>query len=261
MPGIFNDEPESERRKRRLFEAPQIDPTAQARKAGRPHFNRVLGGVLMPDSMMPIGPHGSKTLRQVPAVYLAWVQAQPWAQRWTAWQPVADYLTRWPLPDSAQEYVWPAHIAFVSPLQACTPTQEWNHPQHALLTCHPDSYLHEDKFHTFALGALGLRPSWYDKALQAYRLTPQKRWQAIQAGAAEVKARGGMPRSLTFVRVDDDGQTRCTKHCYPSEHAARSEIDRILTSRRRHRPDYLRTYECPECGFWHLTRQKLPHES
>lgn len=267
MAGIFNDESRSERRKRRLFESAQVNPAQQAVKAGRAHFNRVLHGVLMPDSMMPIGPHGMKTLRQVPADYLAWVQAQPWARDWHPWHPVADYLLRFPLSETENSEprtanLWPSHIAFVSPMQACTPTQEWHHPEHALLTCHPDRLLHEDKFHTFALGALGLRPVWFDEKLKAYRLTEQKRWQAIQAGAAAVKQsfKSQVSRER-LVRVDSLGAEICTKHCYSSADEAQGRIDNILNSRRRNRPDYLRAYECERCGFWHLTRQKLPHES
>jgi len=264
MAGIFHNETDDERRKRLFFESAPPDPTQQAKKAGMGHFNRSLHDVLMPQSAMPIGPHTGMLMERVPADYLAWVQAQPWAAHWHPWHPVADYLARFPNQEQGtrnKEHLWPSHIVFVSPMQACAPSKDWHHPQHALLTCHPDTFLHEDKYHTFALGALGLRPVWYDAKLKAYRLTAQKRWQAIQAGAAEVKSRNTGASHLTFERVDASGQTRCTKHCYATEHEAQVEITRILTSRRRHRPDYLRAYECPRCRFWHLTRQKLPHES
>lgn len=241
------------------------DPMQQAQQAGALHLNKSLRACLMPQSAMPIGPHTGKLMERMPADYLAWVQAQPWAAQWHAWQPVADYLTRFPLnqepgtKNQAQE--WPSHIAFVSPMQACAPSAEWHWPQHALLTCHPDTYLHEDKFHTFALGALGLRPVWYDKKLRAYRITGKRRDLALRHGAAAISAAPAVSAGTRWVRVAEDGSERCTKHCHASEHAANKEIRSILHSRRRHRPDYLRAYECPKCGFWHLTRQKLPHES
>lgn len=226
------------------------DPRAEARKHGGAHFDRVLHTTLMPDSPMPVGPHSEKTLRQVPPDYFAWVQAQPWAAAWTPWKPVADYLARFPI-ERPETYVWPSHIAFVSALQACTPTQDWTNTQHAFLTCHPDKWQHEDKFHTFALGALGLRPRWFDRELQAYRLTPRRRQMAIDCGAFALPPSPAAARA-EFVRIRDDGKITCTKHCYASEHEAGEEIDRCM-KRPRNRPKQLRSYECPRCGFWHLT--------
>lgn len=235
------------------------DPMQQAQKAGVLHLNKSLRAILMPQSAMPIGPHTGKLMERMPQDYLAWVQAQPWTAHWQQWQPVADYLTRFLIADDSTE--WPSPVVFVGPMQACEPSKKWHYPEHALLTCHPDAWLHEDKYHTFALGALGLRPSWYDQKLKAYRLTAGKRALAIRQGAGEIASHPRRAGFQKFVRVDDHGVERCTKHCYASEHEAAAEIDRILNSRRRNRPDYLRAYECQHCAFWHLTRQKLPNES
>lgn len=255
---LLSETPE-ERRKRLFFESAPPNAGREARRTGRSHFNRVLHDVLMPDSLMPVGPHAEKTMRQVPAEYLAWVQAQPWSARWIPWKPVADYLTRFPLPDDTPRQ-WPAHIAFVTPMLACQPTKEWHHPEHALLTGHHDDWLHGDKFHTFALGALGLRPQWFDPTQRAYRLTAQRRLWAIREGAAELAHPPQNRVRAAFQRLREDGTVTCTKHCYSSQHEAAQQIEHILTSRRRNRPDYLRAYECPTCGLWHLTRQRLPHE-
>lgn len=253
MSALLHETPE-ERRRRLFFESAPPDPTAQARKAGRAHFNRSLHAVLMPQSVMPIGPHTGKLMERVPHEYLAWVQSQPWAALWHPWHPVADYLTRFPLPDS-QSPQWPSHICTVTAMQACAPTQEWNYPEHALLRCHRDTWLHEDKFHTFALGALGLRPPWFDTKLQAYRLTASKRTLAIQLGAGEL-APSVRTRPETFQRTTTDGKPLCTKHHY----ATKAQADLVAAERmksRHNRPAMLRSYHCPDCGLHHLTSKPL----
>jgi hypothetical protein len=239
-----------ELRREKFWNTAPTDHRREARKHGGAHFDRVLHTTLMPDSPMPVGPHAEKTMRQTPPDYLAWVNSQRWAASWTPWGPVADYLTRFPI-EHAEAHVWPQHIAFVTQLQACAPTQDWPGHEHALLTCHPDRWLHEDKFHTFAQGALNLRPKWYDRDRQAYRLTAQRRQKAIDCGAFALPASPASVRA-EFVRIREDGQITCTKHCYVSENEAQQAIDHCM-KRPRNRPKQLRSYECPRCGFWHLT--------
>jgi hypothetical protein len=254
MSALLHETPE-ERRKRLFFESAPPDPTAQAKKAGRAHFNRSLHDVLMPQSVMPIGPHTGKLMERVPHDYLAWVQAQPWAAHWHPWHPVADYLDRFPLPES-QGPQWPSHICTVTAMQACAPTQEWNYPEHALLRCHHDIYLHEDKYHTFALGALGLRPQWFDPKIQAYRLTFPKRLLAIQLGAGELAADPRQRDRPNYQRTASDGTPLCTKAHY----ATKEQADLVAAQRiesRRNAPAFLRSYHCPECGLHHLTSKPL----
>jgi hypothetical protein len=240
-------------RKERFWRTPPPNVTELARKNGSAHFNRVLHAVLMPQSAMPIGPHTGMLMERLPADYLAWVQAQPWTSRWHPWHPVADYLTRFPLPDTTSTD-WPSHICTVSPMHACAPTQEWTHPEHALLRCHRDIWLHEDKYHTFALGALSLRPQWFDPKLQAYRLTTEKRSLAIHRGAGELAS--DQRRSTTFRRVDATGNSVCTKHCYPTKQDADNAAAERMKSR-HNRPEHLRSYHCPDCSFHHLTHKPL----
>lgn len=254
MPTHWSESKE-ERRKFRFWNTAPPDARRDARKHGGAHFDRVMHAVLMPDSPMPVGPHAEKTMRQVPVDYLAWVQAQPWAAAWVPWRPVADYLDRHPVgpdPDC------PPHVVYVSQMQACTPTSEWTWPEHALLTCHPDIDLHGDKFHTFAQGALGLRPAWYNHDLRAYRLTSRRRWMAIQAGAFEIPS-SAKRAPAEFRRIHPDGKITCTKHCYADAKQAQTVINDRMRSRHG-RPEQLRSYECPKCGFWHLTH-KPAHEN
>ncbi|MEZ5386452.1 MAG: hypothetical protein R3F13_13150, partial [Prosthecobacter sp.] len=81
----------------------------------------------------------------------------------------------------------------------------------------------------------------------------------------------GLAPEAEFHRDMPDGTTRCTKHCYGSETEANSVRDRILSDNRfarnprkaraqgcrRNTPDFLRSYHCPLCDFWHLTRRPL----
>ena len=248
-------------RKDRFWNTSPPNVTEQARQAGRAHFNRSLHAVLMPQSVMPIGPHTGKLMERVPPDYLAWVQAQPWAADWHPWHPVADYLTRFPTENSeprTENNEWPSHICTVTPMQACAPTQDWTYPEHALLRCHRDTWLHEDKYHTFALGALGLRPPWFDPKLQAYRLTAQKRHRAIQLGAGELAPSPRQQRTANreqpFQRLTAEGRPLCTKTHYSSKTLA----DQVIADRmksHRNRPDFLRSYLCPRCHLYHLTKQ------
>lgn len=48
----------------------------------------------------------------------------------------------------------------------------------------------------------------------------------------------------------------CTKVRYPNKKEALTARNQRLHSRRRHnKPDFLRAYDCPHCGFWHLTHK------
>lgn len=73
-----------------------LDPVAKSAELGVPHYNRVLGKVLMPDSFMPLGQHREKTMRNVPTEYFAWLQEQAWFATSAKWEAVRDYLERFP---------------------------------------------------------------------------------------------------------------------------------------------------------------------
>ena len=276
MGPIFDD---NDRRRHRLFNGPQIDPTHEAAKRGVPYFRAGHGRVLMPDSFMPVGQHAGKHLRAVPVAYLRWVNAQPWAAQWRPWQPVADYLTRFPVPEANAEVCPP--IIFVDTLTPCVPTKAWRWPSCCHLHCLPG---HEDKLHAFALGALGLERRWYQQprgSMPHYDLNEAKQELALGHGA-ELVDRQQMVEHLRrwreaggavapFVRVREDGTQTCTKHCYGSLKEAQTVINERLAGKnrgsslknygalpRRYRhntPDFLRAYLCPKCGFHHITSQ------
>lgn len=230
------------------------DPVALAKKAGVPHYNRALGRALMPQSHMPIGAHAGKIMAEVPADYLAWVQAQPWAADWPAWAPITDYLTRHP--HTTDNTAWPNQVIFVSPLIAVAPTPEWRWDSYSQLTALRD---HEDKLHAFAVGALAMSHRWALPATRElplhYRLSPARRIKAIALGAYELQP-GLKARTQHFERLRESGDCNCTKHAYPDETEANRVASARLNGPRRNRPDYLRAYECPDCGFWHLTKQR-----
>lgn len=243
-------------RKFRFWNTAPPDPVSLAKKASVPHYNRALGQVLMPQSHMPIGPHAGKIMSEVPADYLAWGQDQPWAAAWAQWQPVADYLLRFPVDAAAHER--PATLFFVSPMIACVPDDRYRWASYAQLTCLPG---HEDKMHTLAQGLLRF-PQRYayapDRATQTplhYRLTLNQRAIVIAHGAFPLEP-GLKARREHQQQIRATVHTPCTKHCYPDQTSAELEAKTILNSRRRNRPDHLRAYECPECGFWHLTKQR-----
>ena len=255
-----------QRRRERFWRTAPPDPIRLAKQAGLPHYNRALGQVLMPQSAMPIGAHAGKIMSAVPADYLAWVNVQPWDAAWPAWAPVRDYIERHPVgimsaDDATQPdpvHLWPAAVVYVSPLMSCPPTSEWRWTEFAELTGHPD---HEDKLHAFAAGALGLLPRWFQTIggeSRHYRLTATRRLNAIQAGAA-VLPPSRKAQAMHFQRLREDGTATCTKHCYPSKKDADTVANERSTGRqyiRRNRPEvHLRSYECPRCGFWHLTKQ------
>lgn len=74
------------------------DPIALKARHDIPHYNQVLGRVLMPDSYFPLGTqHRDKTMRNVPAEHYRWLQSQPWFATSEKWAPVRDYLARFPI--------------------------------------------------------------------------------------------------------------------------------------------------------------------
>lgn len=261
----------------RFWRTPPPDPTQLPAAAEVPYFRPGHQRVLMPDDFMPVGEHARKHLRAVPPAYLHWVNSQPWAQHWHPWQPVADYLTRFPLP--ADLPATPA-VIFVSPLDPCTPTRLWPWPSISSLHTLPG---YEDLLHAFALGALGLQRRWFHRhhgALPHYELHEVGQDRALGHGAeladrAQVtehlrlwRSTGGIAAPL--VRIQEDGTQRCTKHCYADLKDAQTAInERLRGSRqsavhqqtygakpRRYRhntPAFLRAYPCPTCGFYHLT--------
>lgn len=81
----------------RFWNTAPVDPIKAALLDGRPHYNRVLGRVLMPDSFMPVGEHREKTMRNVPAEYYRWLLGQAWFGKSEKWAAVRDYLDRFPV--------------------------------------------------------------------------------------------------------------------------------------------------------------------
>lgn len=249
------------------------DELAQAKKRGGVYRRNK---PLMPDSPFPVGEHLGKTMRQVPPAFLRWVDAQPWADAWEIWQPVRNYLDRFPLPEPKGEpvrvglYVDPAAAGLFKGGACC------------LHVTHEDHLPH---LHAFADGALHLRREWFRPASQSspphYLLTPAQQETALGHGVELIDRRTmmnhvwlwqrdhGKPVPAVFDREMPDGTRRCTKHCYGSEHEANTTRDRILSDNRfarnpykarhqgarRNTPDFLRSYYCERCGFWHLTRQ------
>lgn len=180
-----------DRWKRRTFEGPQHDPTQLARKAGVPYFRQgKRDRPLMPDNFMPVGPHAGKMLRAVPPDYLLWTYQQPWIRNWHHYLPVLDYIERFILPDAetaAAIDVPTTNVIFMDPVQ--------QHPTSIRCFKNGSSHLHTlpgylDLLHAFALGALGLRPDWFqNKQVPHYDLTIGKHQQALQCGAEEINRR------------------------------------------------------------------------
>jgi hypothetical protein len=247
------------RRREQFWRTKPPDPTQQHAKAGVPYYRPGQSRVLMPDDFMPLGPHAGKHLRAVPAAYLAWVNAQPWSAAWPHWQPVADFLTRFPLPPHD-----PVHAEmYVTALRH----------DHAELYCLPG---HNDYLHTFAEGALRLdRRHFWNNPRQVewphYRLTARLHDAALGHGAVLVDASTRLAHiriwrsKLSFQRVHEGTDATkpsacdCTKHAY-SKVEAETALNHRLNGRKHHRntrPEFLRIYECPLCGFWHLTSKPL----
>ncbi len=160
----------AEKRRERFWRTAPPDPARVAKRSGRSYFRAGHGRVLTPHDMMPCGEHQGKHMRAVPADYLLWVNAQPWAPRWLPWQPVADYLTRYHPGDEAQLVTIdtplpspPENVVLYTDM-----LQKWLTD----IPCFKDgsSHLHclpgfEDCLHAFAVGALGLKRAWYQRGV------------------------------------------------------------------------------------------------
>lgn len=73
--------------------------------------------------------------------------------------------------------------------QGCVPNRRWKWDTVSHLTCDPGDDL--QTLHQFAAG-IGLKRSWFQPrggVMPHYDLTPGKRFQAIRAGAHELKTR------------------------------------------------------------------------
>ncbi len=264
----LREETDAEYRKRRLFEGPQADTSLRGQKWGLSYRNHRRQH-LHPDDFSPLPVLAGKHLRAISPALLLWCDAQPWAERWEMWQPVREYLTRHPV-----EGTPPVEVPiFVDALTV------WPGARGIFKdgSCH----LHklpgfEDYLHAFALGAVGMRFNWFQNhagKVPHYDLTAARQQVAIQCGAvlidrqqmgqhiARWREAWGMVEvpptaGPEFVREMPDGSTQCTKHCYGSKKEADTALNHRLTGRqprRNTRPDYLRSYECGKCGFWHLT--------
>lgn len=67
-----------------------------------------------------------------------------------------------------------------------------------------------------------------------------------------------MPVCPDFIHVnynDDYVPPGCGKLRYENKKAAITAMNRIMGSHRRNRPDHLRTYPCPDCRGWHLSKK------
>lgn len=181
-------ESEDQKRKWRLFNGPQRDPTRRHAKAGVPYYRRGKDRVLMPDDFMPIGAHSSKHMRVVPPEYLLWVDSQPWAKNWMGWSSVSDYISRFITcdPETSQSIQVPTtDIIFVDRLR--------QYPTNLRCFAAGSAHLHtlpgyDDFLHAFAVGALGLKREYYQyKQLPHYDLTVGKHSQALANGAVPIE--------------------------------------------------------------------------
>ena len=245
-----------DRERHHFWTTAPVNPLALAKKSGTPYLT---GKPLMPESPMPVGEHVGKTMRQVPAEYLRWVNAQPWAAEWRHWAPVADYLERFPLPEEVKASS--RVVLFVDTLTPCATSPAWRFP--AFCRLYATREADEPLLHAFALGALGLQKEWYQRPgpLPHYRLSEAGQCRALGLGAEladqAMAARHEWRKvSEPFVREMPDGSRRCTKACYADLKEATTTINERTKGRnsyRHNRPVYLRAYHCPHCGFYHLT--------
>lgn len=277
MPALFD---QSDHDKHRFWNTAPVDPLREAKKRGLAYTT---ARPLMPDSPFPFGEHLGKTMRQVPADFLRWVDAQPWAATWRAWQPVRDYLQRFPVgtpcvasvndreaSDAAQR----VPTIYVSPIAVDPGARGIFKDGAARLYVAHEAHL--EHLRCFAAGALDLRADWLRPADATapphYLITPARQEHALGMGAELVTRRQvdehtchwrrthgaatpSHPAGHAFMREMPDGTLQCTKHCY-TKREAETTINQRLEGRHRHRrnrPTYLRAYECPRCGHWHLT--------
>lgn len=234
-----------DQRKWDLFNGPQRDPTAAAKKHGFAYQGkRQRGGApLMPDDFMPIGPHAGKHLRAIPAWYFAWVQAQPWAASWPDWLPIADFLDRFPQFTGEEGSAGtpppiPHPTFYVDALRPRTPTSRaarpgWKWEREARLYCSPGNSDTLDLFHTFAAGALRLRLSWFITSpldlrekghfIPHYPLSPSKQEDALHhrcvtlADEAAVQFHTRQWSTIKPLRQSAGTPVRPTPHLTPFE--------------------------------------------
>lgn len=163
-----------QRDRERFWRTPPPDPTRAFKKSGTPYYRPGKNRVLMPDDFMPFGPHAGKHLRAVPTDYLLWVNAQTWAKAWPHWQPIADYLDRFPIDTSDSEYV--VHASACPDLSANTPL--------FYLSLTRQLYTlpgHEDLLQTFAEAVLNQRPCHYQTgAPPHYQITSNQAKRALK---------------------------------------------------------------------------------
>jgi predicted RNA-binding Zn-ribbon protein involved in translation (DUF1610 family) len=60
----------------------------------------------------------------------------------------------------------------------------------------------------------------------------------------------------TIESSNDSPPQTCYKIPYSSKKQAITKINNIMSSRRKNRPKFLRTYHCPDCGNHHITHNK-----
>ena len=268
MGPIFDD---NDRQKNKFWNTAPVNPLAEARKRGLAYTSR---RPLMPESPFPFGEHLGKTMRQVPAAYLRWIDAQPWAGTWRLWLPVRDYLERFPLPEQQTENSELRTVRLcVGPLEV-DPRATGVFKDGACRLYAPQDD-HQPFLHAFAQGALDLRPDWCRAADATapphYLLSPERQNMALDAGAELVTRRQLDEHAwhwrrhhgasgTVFVREMPDGSKRCTKTCYATAKEAQTVINQRTQGRARYRhnrPEFLRHYPCPVCGFHHITSQPL----
>lgn len=240
-----------DRKRHRFWNTAPVDGRERARKAGVGYFPR--GRTLMPDSPMPVGEHAGKVMRQVPLAYLAWVNAQRWAVRWEDWAPVADYLSRFPLPAEVVGSVTEDRLVFVEPVRPAVRCAVWKFDRMSRLLGEPGA---EACLHAFAVGALGLARGWYvergrGQACGLYQLSPAAFALAVDCGAVVLSTtaeREGLERRH-FAHLRSQP---CTKQGYTVAEAE-AELARQNLGFRRHKGQRdLTMFTCEVCGFVHL---------
>lgn len=216
-----------------------VDPVALHQQHDGTHYNRALHTTLMPTSHMSVGYHMGKIMTAVPLPYLAWVDAQRWSKSWHQWQPVADYLKRYPVSSLLLREL-------PSPLITLSPAGR--------LSCQPG---HEDKLQTFAKGALNISQICY-RPPHHFR-PPHYELSPVQAALA--RRHGAHPITntdvLAFLKAWETHLQQCTRHCYPSQEEAEAEAN--YANPRRKAKGQLPLYPvfCEPCDFWHVST-KLP---
>lgn len=80
-------------KKHRFWNTAPFDPIEGAHKAGYVHKARVLHGVLMSQSLMPVGQYRGRIMTAVPAWFLLHVHKSWWGTK-PKWAAVRDYTDR-----------------------------------------------------------------------------------------------------------------------------------------------------------------------